>query len=69
MVLRMYTASLVFAKTHAQARILYDRVLKTNIYFEFTTLLNHELGTSRAENSKSNNNKKTFVTCLEFSRS
>ena len=51
----------VCQNTCAQARILYDRVLKTNIYFEFTTFLNYERGISRAGNSKSNNEKKFHV--------
>ena len=38
-------------------RVIYDRVRNKKNYFEITAFLNYERGTSRAGNSKSNENK------------
>ena len=62
-------------KFHAEAavkpRVIYDRVRNRKNYFEITTFLNYEQGSSWAGNSKSNENKNVFVFiwCFEFSRS
>ena len=52
-------------------RVIYDRVRNKKNNFEITAFLNYEWGTSRAVNSKSNENKNVFVFiwCFEFSRS
>ena len=67
----MYIGIRVYIRVVGDCRVIYDRVQNKKNNFEITAFLNYERGTSRAGNSKSNENKNVFVFiwCFEFSRS
>ena len=46
----------IHAKANVKNRVIYDRVRNKKNNFEITAFLNYERGTSRAGNSKSNEN-------------